>query len=1224
MKQILQQFTLRASLLVMLLVGAVGSMWGETYTLVKSASELSVGDIILITSGKDGNVKALGAQNTNNRYAVDITINNEVISSIGTASEIELHYFTGKGFNLKDGDNYLYAANSESGTNNYLKSSSSKNQVYWTIEINPSTFAATIKDYISTCNNRNWLRYNSSSKLFSCYGSGQNDVYIFKKQVDSQTSTTTTTISAIGITNTDVYQGSNAGTLIATVTPDGGSALSNPVITWSSSDENVATINANGVVTLVAAGTTIITASYAGETGIYSASEATYELTVTNSAPIQAENNWVETSLADLTASDVFIIVGNNGGNYALSNDNGTNSAPSAVAVTVADGKITSTVADNMKWTISGNGTDGYTFYPDGSTTTWLYCTNANNGVRVGDNDNKAFKLDHNYLMHIGTSRYLGIYSSQDWRCYTSYTTTNIANQTFTFYKRVSANEPTLSASDVELEYNATSGSIVYTLENTTGGTMSAETTADWLTIGTAGVTIPFTCDANSTASERTATVTLTYSLTSGGTLTSTVTVTQAANPNAVSTIAEVRSQGTGSVQTKGIVTSVNGKTAYIQDATAAIAVYNSAAELTVAVGDEIKVSGTLGTYSGLLQIQSPTINVISNGNTVTPEVMTISQVNASNNQGWLVKIEEAKVTEITDKNVTIAQGENTIVVRFNNTEDITVTENDIVTLTGNIGCYNTTKQIANPTDIVKKELITVTLTFNDVPSTIVINETATYIATANPAVTGIIYTSDSENVTVNESTGEITAVALGEATITATFDGNTEYKPATASYTITVVAPQHIVKFFVNGEEQTEEEVQVSEGAAITFPTATPTIEGKTFVGWTTAAIDGETDNAPTFVTSATMGTADVTYYAVYANQEGEGGSSTATLTEAEIKAYFTAKVHKYADGEVAYNDTEDGINWTASYNVDNADRPWIQLKKDATAYLKIEASSNISEVKLTITAASNSSGGITDITKHNPFGGEVYLETEVSSSPTGALGLSGEIVNNVVTLVPSSSVQELFIQVSAAARIWGVEVTAGTPASYSGYCTTVTTPEQPITVTIGSVGYTTFVAPADVSFPEGVEAFIVTAISTSSIHMEPVTAVPSGTPVVVRAAEGTHNLSIATETDDFADNKLRASDGNVTGDGTIYALGNKNAGVGFYPVKSGAKVPAGKAYLVVNNENIKEFFSFDFGGLVTEINNVNTNVNANAEIYNLAGQRVKKAQKGFYIIGGKKVLVK
>ena len=149
---------------------------------------------------------------------------------------------------------------------------------------------------------------------------------------------------------------------------------------------------------------------------------------------------WELTDLADLTSTDVFVIVGNNGDNYAMTNDNGTGSAPTAVTVTVADNKITSEVTDAIKWNVSGNATDGYTFYPNGSTTTWLYCTNTNNGVRVGTNDNKTFKIDAGYLKHDGTSRYVGIYNSQDWRCYTS-TDGNIANQTFTFYKYVAADD---------------------------------------------------------------------------------------------------------------------------------------------------------------------------------------------------------------------------------------------------------------------------------------------------------------------------------------------------------------------------------------------------------------------------------------------------------------------------------------------------------------------------------------------------------------------------------------------------------------------------------------------------------------------------------------------------------------------------------------------------------------------------------------------------------------
>ena len=148
---------------------------------------------------------------------------------------------------------------------------------------------------------------------------------------------------------------------------------------------------------------------------------------------------WYETAIGSLTASDVFVIVGNNDSTYAMTNNNGTGAAPSASSVTISEGAITTTVADNIKWNISGNSTDGYVFYPNGSTTTWLYCTNTNNGVRVGTNDNKAFTIsDGGYLYNTGTSRYVGIYNNQDWRCYTSIND-NIKDQTFAYYAYVAA-----------------------------------------------------------------------------------------------------------------------------------------------------------------------------------------------------------------------------------------------------------------------------------------------------------------------------------------------------------------------------------------------------------------------------------------------------------------------------------------------------------------------------------------------------------------------------------------------------------------------------------------------------------------------------------------------------------------------------------------------------------------------------------------------------------------
>ena len=416
-----------------------------------------------------------------------------------------------------------------------------------------------------------------------------------------------------------------------------------------------------------------------------------------------SDDQWVLTNLADLTEDDVFVIVGNNGSNYAMSNNNGTTSAPAAVAITIVDDAITSEVAATIQWTISGNATDGYIFYPNGSTETWLYCTNTNNGVRVGTNANKLFVVNSNYLYNTATSRHIGLYNSQDWRCYSPSSTgvhTNIAGQTFSFYKKVSGGVvlPSISANNVEIPYDATSGSFNFSLNNPVeGGALSVSEDVEWIDeaeINTLsqGYSVTFSTTANQNVVAREGVITLTYSY-NRSTVTKNVTVTQAGNPNVTMTIAEVRAQGTGNVATSGIVTSCVGTTGYIQDATAAICVYGA----SLTVGDEISVSGTLSTYNGLLEITNPQVTVISSGNTINPELMTIAQVVASTNQGWYIRIEEATVTAISGQNTTIAQGDNTIVVRGISGVEYGV--NDVISLNGNIGAFNGV-QIVNPQNV--------------------------------------------------------------------------------------------------------------------------------------------------------------------------------------------------------------------------------------------------------------------------------------------------------------------------------------------------------------------------------------------------------------------------------------------------------------------------------------------------------------------------------------------
>ncbi|MBQ2188826.1 MAG: InlB B-repeat-containing protein [Bacteroidales bacterium] len=269
------------------------------------------------------------------------------------------------------------------------------------------------------------------------------------------------------------------------------------------------------------------------------------------------------------------------------------------------------------------------------------------------------------------------------------------------------SSDPYITASDVNIAYDAVAGEIEYTVNNpASGGVLTATTESNWLTIGTVGATVPFTCGVNPAATERAATVTLTYTYDAKATVTKDVTVTQAGNPDVYMTISEVRAQGTGSVTTKGIVTSCVGTTGYIQDNDAAICVYGS----SLTVGDEIRVSGSLTTYNGLLEITSPQVTVVSSGNVVDPEVMTVAEAVASTNQGWYIRIENATVSAISGSNTTIAQGESTIVVR--GISGVTLAVNDIISLNGNIGCFNA-NQIANPQDVTVQQPTEPTITLS-------------------------------------------------------------------------------------------------------------------------------------------------------------------------------------------------------------------------------------------------------------------------------------------------------------------------------------------------------------------------------------------------------------------------------------------------------------------------------------------------------------------------------
>lgn len=112
----------------------------------------------------------------------------------------------------------------------------------------------------------------------------------------------------------------------------------------------------------------------------------------------------------------------------------------------------------------------------------------------------------------------------------------NTQIKSFTVTYEAVGDEPSIAASDVNIDCNATNGSITYTINKapTPAGTLTAaikgEPTIGSFALGeVTASTVPFTCAANSTASARTATVTFTYSYGSSQTVTKDVTITQAA-----------------------------------------------------------------------------------------------------------------------------------------------------------------------------------------------------------------------------------------------------------------------------------------------------------------------------------------------------------------------------------------------------------------------------------------------------------------------------------------------------------------------------------------------------------------------------------------------------------------------------------------------------------------------------------------------------------------------
>ena len=218
---------------------------------------------------------------------------------------------------------------------------------------------------------------------------------------------TTTTIITSGITNTDVYVGTAAGSLSASVTEaESGDAVDGATVTWSGNNDAVATINAStGAVTLVGEGTVTFTVTYAGDAS-YNSSSNTYKMTVVDNTPVTA----------------IAILSVYSGTTYAMTTT--VDKTAGAVEVQVIDGKVVANPADvaSITWYIrpvSG----GYAI----KNASGKYLTNSSTELSLSDSP-QTWTLDASNQLLSGTRGLLYRDAQSGFR---AYATSNAGNSDY-------------------------------------------------------------------------------------------------------------------------------------------------------------------------------------------------------------------------------------------------------------------------------------------------------------------------------------------------------------------------------------------------------------------------------------------------------------------------------------------------------------------------------------------------------------------------------------------------------------------------------------------------------------------------------------------------------------------------------------------------------------------------------------------------------------------------
>lgn len=424
---------------------------------------------------------------------------------------------------INNNGTYVVGVNSNNAS---LSSNFEEKTCEWNFSVEKDNFRATNVQY----SNR-FLQYNSSSKWFACYqsNSNQKDLTLYKLE---ETGKSNPELTFSGITG-DITKMLADGSYSSKAT-----TKSDATIVYSSSNQEVATIDQQGTVTLLAGGTTVIKAEVA-ETATFNASFIEYTLKVTDPAALKT---FVKVTNDAVTEGKYIIVYQANDDANSVMALNTTNAGKffGNTEIDLTENKIV-TDDKTVMWDITLESDDHYSIsngnifvgFKGNNNEAYIY-----NDYTIGecgwnfiyDENNKVFKIQnagvntrylqfnannnqYRFACYTGSQKHLTLYKQEDSRTAVEVTFNEIdGNQTLFFTKGFTYNSAatatptrpiTYSSSNQEVATISTEGVVTLVGAGTT--VIKASTAADntyqegaaqyTLTVRNTSVALPYQID---------------------------------------------------------------------------------------------------------------------------------------------------------------------------------------------------------------------------------------------------------------------------------------------------------------------------------------------------------------------------------------------------------------------------------------------------------------------------------------------------------------------------------------------------------------------------------------------------------------------------------------------------------------------------------------------------------------------------------------------------------